>query len=640
MALPTDGGPLRIGSPFADKYEIKGLIGHGGQAWVYRGQHTFTGREVAIKIIHAPYGVTHEMLERAKAEAQALAKLDHPNVVTLHDAGVTAEGHLYILMELLEGCSLGAVLKAHGRLQIEETFNLLIQAADAVHQAHKRRIIHRDLKPDNLFVIRGDHEGHGNPLKVLDFGIAKMLDEIGFTTRKDVVIGTVLYMSPEQVQGLPITEQSDIYALGLILWEALIGKRPSVLIFEQDLIERGEPFRRPGIADIPPIQAHRIPPLLTELDPSIPLYVSQLVQRAIAKVARQRFSTMGDFAAAMRVCLTRYLAEVPPSIRPATARDLSQFVAGPTEPEAAPISQRVTTEHAPSSSALSAHAASAALTVQAQLSTALHGPRGINAERFEEAPLTTSTLSSLIGVETQPLGTSVLVAQKTQQGSIAGTLPPERSAPVERAPKSTPPGLSPKRTMLGPVKSPTLPPVALNGRGPNVATANRIKIRNALVRGGLLGLALGVVLVIPLKRALPRAAGGASTPTIQTSANSSAMPTAVSSAAPIATSVGAPGAVASAAAAVDTPATVTTPTASTTAATIDESAVPVHAHARRAPAAAHPPSAHPAKAVSSSTSEGQVQRLLPIESGLDTEPGASPVPNSSAKPRKRAIYGD
>jgi len=639
MALPkSDGGPLKIGAPFAEKYEIKGLIGHGGQAWVYRGQHTFTGREVAIKIIHAPYGVTHEMLERAKAEAQALAKLNHNNVVTMHDAGVTAEGQLYILMELLVGCSMGAVLNEFGRLGVEETLRLLIQAADAVHQAHKRRIIHRDLKPDNLFVIRGDHEGKGNPLKVLDFGIAKMLDEIGFTTRKDVVIGTVLYMSPEQVQGLPITEQSDIYALGLIMWEALIGKRPSVLIFERDLIDRGEPFRRPGIADIPPIQAHRIPPLLTELEPDIPMYVSQLVQRAIAKVARQRFSTMGDFAAAMRVCLDRYLAEVPVGVRPPNRRDLSDFVPKPAEAEPAPISQRVTTEHQASASSLSAHAVSAAATARIDLPVGVQSTRGMRLSSERQQHASSPSSRGPIGVETETIGTSLAVSSQpvaaNPEPARNGQKSERRRAPAGSQPvlaAATPSVDRTRPTAPALLKPATPPPVSINPRelGRSVAHANRIKIRNAIISGGLLGLLLGAALMRPIRRAEspPSAVARAGSVASVASAAPNPMPVSLPTAPPTTLPVA--------------PANVEAETVAAAAPTAARSSTAiVLAPQAPAPVRAPHPIARPTKVAAAKPADKMDQRFLELQNDLGSDRTPSPKPSASATHSRKLIYGD
>ncbi len=332
---PLDqAGPLRVGAQFLDKYEIREQIGRGGQAWVYHGQHIFTAREVAIKIVHSPRGTTREMLERGKSEARALGKLDHPNIVVMYDAGVTDDGLFYIVMELLRGRPLRSALAAHGRFGVEEVLPLIIQAAEALQMAHEFGLIHRDLTPDNIYLTRN------NRLKVLDFGIAKVLDEIGFTTHKDIVMGSILYMSPEHVQGLPLTPRSDICALGILMFEMLAGKHPSLLLFEQDLLERNEPHRRATLPELPPIQLNRIPPLLSRLDPNIPLQLAQVVHRAIAKNPEDRFSTMRDFASALRVCQESQRSEAPIGPRQANHRDLSLHVA--EKPEEEPASQRAT----------------------------------------------------------------------------------------------------------------------------------------------------------------------------------------------------------------------------------------------------------------------------------------------------------
>jgi len=336
--VETDGGdqsgPLGIGARFLDKYQIREQIGRGGQAWVYHGEHIFTGREVAIKIVHSPRGMTHEMLERGKAEARALGKLDHPNIVVMHDAGVTDDGLFYIVMELLRGRSLRSALSAHGHFTIEEVLKLAVSVADAVQAAHEIGLIHRDLTPDNVYLTRN------NRVKVLDFGIAKMLNEIGFTTHKDIVMGSILYMSPEQVQGLQLTPRSDVCALGLMIFEMLLGNHPSLLIFERELRERNEPPRRAALADIPPIQAHRSPPLLSDVDPNIPLDLAQVVCRAISKNPEDRFSTMRELSSALRACQEAFSGEAPITVRRGGSRDLSQRLEGESlEP---PSSQRVT----------------------------------------------------------------------------------------------------------------------------------------------------------------------------------------------------------------------------------------------------------------------------------------------------------
>ena len=333
-ALSSDTGPLQVGARFLDKYEICEQIGHGGQAWVYRGRHIFSAREVAIKAVHSAQGMTPELLARGKAEARALGQLDHPNIVVMHDAGVTDEGLFYIVMELLRGRSLRAALTAHGRLSVPEVLELAIQAGQALQAAHEIKLLHRDLKPDNIYLTQD------NRLKVLDFGIAKLLNELGFTTCKDLDSGSLLYMSPEQVQGLPLTARSDICALGLVMFEALLGQHPSLLLFERELSQRQEPYRRPTPADIPPIQMTRLPPLLSELDPDIPLAVAQVVQRALAKAAKDRFSTMSELVSALRVCVASSGQQARVALRGVEARDLSGHTPEPAQE--LPISQRTT----------------------------------------------------------------------------------------------------------------------------------------------------------------------------------------------------------------------------------------------------------------------------------------------------------
>jgi serine/threonine protein kinase len=209
-----------------------------------------------------------------------------------------------------------------------------IQVAEAVQAAHEVGLIHRDLTPDNIYLTRD------NRVKVLDFGIAKVLNEIGFITHKDIVMGSILYMSPEQVQGLPLTPRSDICALGLMMFEMLTGSHPSLLIFERDLHERNEPYRRAMLAELPPIQMNRMPPMLSELDPSIPAQLARVVHRAITKSADARFATMRDFVSALRVFREPWSTEAKRTLQRGNERDLSLCVSGDLDDP--PDSQRAT----------------------------------------------------------------------------------------------------------------------------------------------------------------------------------------------------------------------------------------------------------------------------------------------------------
>jgi eukaryotic-like serine/threonine-protein kinase len=611
----AEQGPLQIGARFLDKYEIVGQVGRGGQAWVYVGTHIFTGREVAIKVIHSPYGVTQEMMVRGKSEARALGKLDHPNIVVMHDAGVTDDGLFYIVMELLRGRTFRAVLAAHGRLELEEVLRLAIQAGEAVHAAHQVQMIHRDLKPDNIYLTRD------NRLKVLDFGIAKMLDEIGFTTRKDVVAGTLLYMSPEQAQGLPLTAKSDICALGLMMFEALIGKHPTLLVFERDLAERNEPYRRATLADIPPIQVNRMPPMLSELDRNIPLYVAQVVQRAIAKVAKQRFGTMADFVAAMRLCLETYLRETPSSNRRPSVRDLS--VPTPKAEDALPAPQPQPAPVQPADSR-----ASEAAAIHSQRTVDMRPPRAPEAEGGQVG-------QPLLGAVTAPAGTR-----------LASQSPPAAQELAHDAPESSQPSLvtrkaRPSHSMTRPqsaaawaLKPATPPPVSVSRRDvddPPVRRGAPYKaVRNTIAAGALFGAAIGAV-------AAQAYFGTANHPV-------AAMPPAPQHVA----AIGLPSAEAPAPSSAP-PATVDTAPPSTEAMSSSTSLPPV------APPSAHPlvPQAHPSHALAKPTSNAKpadktAQREIQPASGLDNSPratraGTAPAGEASAaKPIvvKRAIYGD
>ncbi|HTQ04569.1 MAG TPA: serine/threonine-protein kinase [Polyangiaceae bacterium] len=315
MAEDAQQGPLGLGEKFL-KYSIREIVGKGGHAWVYAGRDEFFDRDVAIKLLHRPGGVTPDMLRRGRAEAQLLSRLRHPNVVEVVDAGITDAGQLYIVMELLRGRTLREILRTRRRLAPGETLRLFLQIADGVEAAHKLGAIHRDLKPENLFVLAG-----GTP-KILDFGIAKVVDSAGWSTAKDVINGTILYMSPEQLQGFRATVRSDVYAVGLMLYEALHGAHPCLL---------SNPS--PTVRELALIQRVKQPPLLSELDPSIPRHVARAVARAMEKIPEKRVQSMSELRAALATCLERL-----------TTDGEAPVVARTAPPAASPFVERHDTE--------------------------------------------------------------------------------------------------------------------------------------------------------------------------------------------------------------------------------------------------------------------------------------------------------
>lgn len=296
--------PLEIGSTFAG-YQIRALIGRGGHACVYRAYDEFLDKHFALKVLYRAGGVTPEMMKRGRAEAQFLSSFRHPHVVEVGRAGIE-NGFMFIQMELLEGRALRIVQELAGRLEVEEVLLIAQQIAEGVAVAHQHKAIHRDLKPDNVFICTG------NLSKVLDFGIAKLVGQGGWTTQRNLVVGTMLYMSPEQVQGMPVGPESDVYALGLIMFTLLFGRHPCLLDMES--VSNDELAR---------IQVMRVPPQLDEIAPHIPIYVGRLVAKALVKLPEERIRSMSDFAAMIRTVRERYITDLRKAGRVPQSRDLS-----------------------------------------------------------------------------------------------------------------------------------------------------------------------------------------------------------------------------------------------------------------------------------------------------------------------------
>jgi serine/threonine-protein kinase len=294
--------PLQVGATFLQKYEVKALLGKGGYAYVYECLEPFLNRTVAIKVIRAAREHGRDLTKRARAEARVLAHLTHENLVQLYDAGI-ADGLIYLVMEKLDGRTLRDVLRDLRCLTPIETLHIAFQVAAGMQAAHREDIIHRDLKPENIFILPG------NRVKVLDFGIAKFL---GYqTTQKDVLQGTVLYMSPEHLQGTGVTARSDVFALGTILYECL---------YCHPLAVRGLP---PTLQQAAWAQMSSLPPLLSDMDPSIPPELANFVQRAIVKLPEQRYAGMADLREAARQVLQRLAESARRSGSVLRLRDLS-----------------------------------------------------------------------------------------------------------------------------------------------------------------------------------------------------------------------------------------------------------------------------------------------------------------------------
>jgi eukaryotic-like serine/threonine-protein kinase len=275
---------LEEGTRFGD-YEIERLIGAGGMGEVYRARDINLRRDVAIKVLPAFFSSDRERLWRFEQEAQAAAALNHPNILSIFQLG-SHEARPYLVSELLEGQTLREQLK-RGPIPLRRSIELAVQLARGLTAAHDKGIVHRDLKPENLFVTKDSR------LKILDFGLAKLIEPktIGQSfptqdvkTGAGVILGTMGYMSPEQVRGRETDNRTDLFAFGLILYEMLTGM-PAF----------------PGATSADKISAilHGDPPALSEVVPSAPPALQRIVQRCLEKSPDQRFQSASDLAFAL-----------------------------------------------------------------------------------------------------------------------------------------------------------------------------------------------------------------------------------------------------------------------------------------------------------------------------------------------------
>lgn len=206
---------------FGGRYAVIERVGTGGMAEVYRARDDLLGREVAIKVLHDRYSRDRAFVERFRREAQSAANLNHPNIVALYDYGADEDTY-YIVMEFIEGRSLAEIIEEEGPLLPERAAEIAADVAKALERAHSNGLVHRDVKPSNIMITTSGQT------KVTDFGIARALGGDGeqTMTQTGMVIGTAAYLSPEQAQGTPIDARSDVYSLGIVLFEMLTGKPP------------------------------------------------------------------------------------------------------------------------------------------------------------------------------------------------------------------------------------------------------------------------------------------------------------------------------------------------------------------------------------------------------------------------------
>ena len=262
-----------------NRYRIVDKIGVGGMADVYLGEDTLLGRQVAIKVLHANFANDDEFVTRFKREAQAAGKLNHPNIVNMYDVGFDQNLH-YIVMEYVDGETLKKYITRHGRLSIDEAVKFTIAIAEGLEHAHTMGIVHCDIKPHNVIITNTGR------VKVTDFGIARAINATNTVMYTNSILGSAHYLSPEQASGKPVDGNTDIYSLGVVLYEMLTGRVP----FEGET---------PIAVALKHVREKVEPP--TRYNPSIPPLLEAVVMKALSKNPADRFDSISDMISDLRL---------------------------------------------------------------------------------------------------------------------------------------------------------------------------------------------------------------------------------------------------------------------------------------------------------------------------------------------------
>lgn len=282
--VPIGKDPL-IGMVIQDRYRIESLVAKGSMGVIYKATQQSIGRDVAIKVMHGYLVSDEESMKRYHKEAKAASRLNHPNITTVYDFGVLASGQPYIVMDLLQGKALSDILQQRGQLTPNQTMMVMNQVCQALTEAHARGVVHRDIKPENI-VIEELPDGRNIHIKVVDFGIATFAadgeDTIGKITKTGTVCGSPFYMSPEQCDGGKVDKRSDLYSLGIVLFECLTGKVP---------------FDSKDIYQVLTMQVKDPPPRLKKVRPDLQFSdeIELVVNKALAKEPDARYQTAQEF---------------------------------------------------------------------------------------------------------------------------------------------------------------------------------------------------------------------------------------------------------------------------------------------------------------------------------------------------------
>ena len=307
---PAPSDPL-LGA-MVGSFRIQRMLGRGGMGAVYLAEHPVIGSKVAIKFLHESMCASPELVGRFYDEARAVNLIGHENIVAIYDLALLPPSRYYIVMEFLDGAPFSALLRA-GRVEPAVSLDILLQLADALRAAHDRGVVHRDLKPENVFLVH--QRGRGHFVKLMDFGVAKLADrETGGHTAAGVIVGTPEYMAPEQCENAPIDRRTDVYALGIMAYEAATGRIP---------------FTGQGIPQILLAQVRQKPMPPREVDPSVSPALEAAILKALRKKPEERFQDMAAFASALQEARR----ELDPGPKKAPDRPSGELIPRPRAPE-------------------------------------------------------------------------------------------------------------------------------------------------------------------------------------------------------------------------------------------------------------------------------------------------------------------
>lgn len=293
----------RTGTRFGD-YLLQDVVGKGGMGVVYRAIHEPTGEVRAVKLMLPELAASDDFRERFIREAELGPGLDHQNIIPIYESGET-DGELFIAMKLIEGPDLKTVIKDEGPLEPKRILSLLSQVASALDAAHEVGVVHRDVKPQNI-LLTADHVSRKELVFVTDFGLVKPTAAESTMSRTGQVFGSIQYMAPEQVEGLPADGRADVYALGCVLYECLTGEIP---------------FDRPNEVAVLWAHVHEDPPRVTDKRPEVPGGLDEVIVRALAKHPDDRYMTCGELVAQLELGLQKMRRPyVLPVVRPLIQR--------------------------------------------------------------------------------------------------------------------------------------------------------------------------------------------------------------------------------------------------------------------------------------------------------------------------------